>query len=334
MRLFMYRLASVVLAVATLSSPALAVATCGGRDVVAELAERDPSAHRAILARAAKIPNANALLWKIEKAGADPSHLFGTIHMTDPRVTAMPQPATAALATAKRVVLELADMSPDAMRAGMAKSAVLLLAPQGNGLDRHLSPADMMTLRRTLASAGLPDQFAGLIRPWVVHLLLSLSECERDRSAAGGRIVDVQIGDLARARGIDVIGLETIESQLGALANVSETQQIELLKSSLKLASRREDMRETMTLLYLRRQMGIAWPLAEALAESTGASAAAYRSFENELLIKRNIKMRDGVLPLISQGGAFIGVGALHLQGETGLVELLRKSGYTVTAID
>lgn len=36
----------------------------------------------------------------------------------------------------------------------------------------------------------------------------------------------------------------------------------------------------------------------------------------------------------IAEGGLFIGVGAAHLQGREGLVELLRQSGYTVTAVE
>lgn len=334
MRPLLLLIATLLVTLAASVAPAGAVATCGGRDLMAELAERDPAMHRAILTRAGKIPNAGALLWKVEKPGQAPSHLFGTIHMTDPRVTEMPEAALSALKASKRVALELADMSLEAMQGAMAQSAMLLIAPQGNGLERHLSPSEMQTLRSALTGAGLPDQFASLIRPWVVQMLLSLSDCERERGAAGIRVVDMRIGDLARANGADVIGLETIESQLSALAAVSDAQQIELLKLSLKLSPRRDDMMETMVLLYTRRQMAVAWPLSEALAEKAGTPASAYRSFENELLIKRNSKMRDGVLPLLAQGAAFVAVGALHLQGDTGLVALLRTSGYTVTAIE
>ena len=39
-------------------------------------------------------------------------------------------------------------------------------------------------------------------------------------------------------------------------------------------------------------------------------------------------------LPLIEEGGAFIAVGALHLSGDTGLVALLRRTGYKVTPVD
>ena len=44
--------------------------------------------------------------------------------------------------------------------------------------------------------------------------------------------------------------------------------------------------------------------------------------------------MRDAALPLLAKGNVFIGVGALHLPGRDGLVQLLRDKGYTVTAVE
>ena len=43
--------------------------------------------------------------------------------------------------------------------------------------------------------------------------------------------------------------------------------------------------------------------------------------------------MVERSLEPLKAGGVFIAVGALHLPGETGFVNLLRKAGYQVTAI-
>ena len=55
---------------------------------MAALASNEPQAIAAIRAKAAKVPNGKGLLWKIEKDGRS-SYLFGTMHMTDPRVTTL-----------------------------------------------------------------------------------------------------------------------------------------------------------------------------------------------------------------------------------------------------
>jgi len=58
------------------------------------------------------------------------------------------------------------------------------------------------------------------------------------------------------------------------------------------------------------------------------------KGLKQELIVKRNRKMRTRVLPLLGRGGVFIGVGALHLVGEDGLVALIRKAGYLVEPIE
>lgn len=47
----------------------------------------------------------------------------------------------------------------------------------------------------------------------------------------------------------------------------------------------------------------------------------------------RNIRMAGRAAPLLGEGNAFIAVGAMHLIGEKGLVELFRKQGYVMTRL-
>jgi uncharacterized protein YbaP (TraB family) len=65
-----------------------------------------------------------------------------------------------------------------------------------------------------------------------------------------------------------------------------------------------------------------------------GFSPEAFKTFEEQMVSVRNRRMRDAAVPLLREGGTFIAVGALHLPGKLGLVELFRDAGFTVTAID
>jgi uncharacterized protein len=47
----------------------------------------------------------------------------------------------------------------------------------------------------------------------------------------------------------------------------------------------------------------------------------------------RNIIMAERGEAFLAKGNAFIAVGALHLPGEKGLVELLKANGYTLTPL-
>ena len=52
------------------------------------------------------------------------------------------------------------------------------------------------------------------------------------------------------------------------------------------------------------------------------------------ILDGRNRAWLPGLAAELSRGGAFVAVGALHLPGEAGLIELLRKQGFTVARMD
>lgn len=314
------------------AAPAAAQApACKGTDITAELA-RDMQAEWARIAAAAeKTLNARSIFWKVEKAGAPPSHLFGTVHLTDERVNALPPAVDKALASAKTVALEVEDLSPVAMAPALAQMQHLLVYPNGQSLLQQLAGKELVVAERALKDGGLPGGALATLRPWVVSMMLALPNCERKRAAAGLDPLDQRLGLAARAKGIQVVGLETLADQMQAMAKVPDADQLTMLRASLKLYHRTDDMIETMVQRYLKRELGVIWPLQEELWRSVGQDPAAFRSFQKELLGVRNGNMRDAALPLLAKGGVFIAVGALHLPGNDGLVELFRQAGYTVT---
>jgi uncharacterized protein len=64
-----------------------------------------------------------------------------------------------------------------------------------------------------------------------------------------------------------------------------------------------------------------------------GGDESAYAAFEDRIVRDRNLVMAKGSSPHLEKGNAFIAVGALHLPGEEGLVELFRKQGFVVTRV-
>jgi hypothetical protein len=216
----------------------------------------------------------------------------------------------------------------------MGKVEGLVLFADGRRLDTLLTKAEFATLQAAIGKMGMPAEVSSLFRPWVVYMMLAVPECEQRKVQDGHLVLDMKLAAAAKARKLPVVGLETIESQLQAMAAVPEDQQLEMLRATLKYADRRLDSMETVLQLYLKRQMGAAWPFQMALAAKAGVNPAMFDGFMRELVVKRNKGMLDAALPLIERGPTFIGVGALHLPGKTGLVQLLRDAGYTVTAVE
>lgn len=317
------------------AKPAAAVPEqCGGKDMIAELESKEPDMYRRIMDAAAKTENSESLLWKVEKAGTPPSYLFGTIHMADARVAVLPDKAKAAFDKAKTVALEVANTSDAGLIEAMTKVPDQIAYLDGKTLQGQLTPEEFTKVQALVAKAGMPGEAAVVLKPWLISLLMAMSDCQRQQMTAGKQALDSRLESDAKARGAAVIGLETAESQLAAMASIPDDQQVLMLKSSLVYADRTDDMIETLVQLYLKRKLGAAMPFQKELAAKSGIKESAFEGFNKILLVDRNAKMRDAAKPLLEKGDAFVAVGALHLSGKTGLVALLREAGYTVTAAD
>jgi uncharacterized protein YbaP (TraB family) len=304
---------------------------CNGLNLLDKLAATDPGLHDRVIDNADSIENGKAVLWKIERTGHAPSHLFGTVHLSDARVTRLSDAVRGALANARAVIIENSDLSPEASANAYQAAADSAMFKDGRTLDKLMSAADFEKLQRTVK--GTPQSLRPY-RPWIVSLMLSGSECERQRVSNGEPVLDMTVANYAKTNGIPLAGLESTQEQLEALASIPDDEQVGILRANLALMDEADNLMETMVQLYLRRRVGALWDLQIAFAEKAGVPSKDFASFERTIIIERNRRMRDRSMPHIEKGGAFIAVGALHLPGKTGLVALLREAGYTVTAIE
>jgi uncharacterized protein len=309
-------------------------ATCQGVDMLDETKTRDPDLYRKIMAAAAATTNANALLWRVERPGHPASYLFGTVHLTDERVTHLSPAVDKALGESKTLALEVSDLSDTATASVIAQSAPLVMFTDGQRLDGMLTEQEYKTVEQIVERSGMPTDLAAQFKPWIITMILSVSECERTKVQQGERVLDMQLAELGKKRGMKIYGLETIPEQLKALAGVPQEQQLQMLRASLKFADRTNDLMETLVQLYLKRNIAAVMPFQIALARKVGIGDEAFAGFQQKLLVERNEKMRAAAEPLLDEGGVFIAVGALHLPGDKGLVSLLREIGYTVTPIE
>lgn len=307
---------------------------CGGRDLLPELRARSAEVAQRFDTQATAMANAKAILWRLEKDGVPPSHLFGTVHVTDERVTNLTPTIQTAFDSSRVVALEIADLSPEALAQGMAKVQSLLQLPQDRSLDLMLTADEMGLARTELEKTGVPPPVASRLRPWVVSMSLALTDCEKGRKASGLKPLDEQLGLRARTRRIQVVGLESVELQMRAMAAIPEAEQVALLKAALKLHPINADMIETLIRRYLASDLAPIWQMQIELWREAGVSDAAMQSFQRELIGKRNVRMRDAALPYVSKGGTFIAVGALHLPGSDGLVALFEQAGFKAVPVE
>lgn len=319
------------------SAPTRAAASqepaCHPESIIAELDRRDPQTTARILREAAAVKNAQAMLWRIERPGLTASYLFGTIHVADRTLAQLSARSLTALRSSTTVALETEQISSKMLPYVMAQAGPLMAA-RNKPLQHKLDEDELKVVERSVAAAGYPHELALGIRPWVAAMFLTGSNCQAVAHDRGARPLDLIIADEAKRNGLRVHGLETMLEQFEALAAIDDDVQVAWLKTSIATHERIDDIGHTMAELYRFRRINAVWQLTRELAPGVALSDGDLAAMRAGLVGARNGRLLVRSLPLIDAGSAFIAVGALHLSGDDGLVEQLRRRGYILTAIE
>jgi uncharacterized protein YbaP (TraB family) len=328
-------LAAALLAVLFSVSPAAAADdSCSGKDLMAELKQSDPARYAEVVKEADAVLNGKGIFWKIEKPGLKPSWLLGSMHVTDPRVLSLPAYAQAAHDSADTIVIE-SDEILDEKKAAAALLARpdLTMFTDGTTIDKLLSPEDYARLDAGLKQRGIPLSAVSRMRPWMIASAVALPACEIARKAKGVQFLDQKIAADAIKQGKQVKGLETLAEQLQAMAELPMEFHLKSLIETLELGPKMNDVVETMTDLYLSGDVGMTIPMLKTVSPEEGGDGD-YAAFEQRIILDRNKVMADRAAPILANGNVFMAVGALHLPGDQGVIQLLRKQGFAVTAVN
>ena len=330
-RFLAFVVALLLSASAALAEPPL----CQGNDLLAKLQQDDPQAYADVMQQASHVKNGEAILWKIETDGVAPSWLFGTAHVTDPRVTNIPDEAKVAFAAASTVALELKEIrDPQEMALASMSQASLMVLPPGQSLWDLIPDGKEALIRGNI---NLPPGAGKTIfgyQPWVVAAMLSIPVCELHREQAGIASLDETLARDAEKQGKALVGLETLKEQLSVFAGMPIELQTKYLLAVAKLSTRTLDYFETLVSLYQQRKITAYIPLSLKLEPPDGDTQAIMSFVEKDLTAKRNHVMQARAKDLLARGNVFIAVGAMHLPGDEGLVELIRQAGYKVTPVN
>jgi len=308
---------------------------CEGENLVPGLVAAGK--YEAVEAKAAKVENGEGRFFRVAAEGVAPSYLFGTMHLGDPRLLALPAPVETAFEESDRLIIETTDILDQMKMAGalFADPGLTTLA-DGKTLEDYLTPDQRQKLETMLSAKGVPFQAIERLQPWFLSSGFMLPDCLKPAPGGVPLVLDTDLAAAARRSGKPVEGLETAAEQLQSLAAIPMKEQMDGLVALLAAEDRLDDVFETMIALYLGEHVATILPAIEAAVPEGGmlvGSGEGYGSFEEKVITERNLRMADRLQPFLETGGSFVAVGALHLPGEEGLVALLRERGFTVTRV-
>lgn len=259
------------------------------------------------------------LLWKIETPGSAPSHLFGTFHSGDPRITRLPCPVQYAFDGAASYTMEMIMNGP-----GLVSMAEAMYFSDGNTLKRVLGDALYRETQEAVLRGAPQTGSIDSMKPWAVMMLLG------NPRQGGGLPLDFALQLQATLAGKPTHGLETLREQIEVFNGTPLADQVVLLRDALQTRRQLPGVMEELTIMYLRRDLAGLMALSE---KHRSEDARVHRELMDRLLTRRNHHMARRMAERFKEGNTFIAVGALHLPGEQGLLRLLTNAGYRVSPV-
>jgi hypothetical protein len=319
------RMCEALLILATLSS----LHCAGARAPETPAADEPPSAPELIAADFAMPP-----FYRVTGGEGGELLVMGTIHLGPVQGWRFAPAIDEGLERANRIVLEIDLRLATEELISTALMQMVILEPPDT-LPKVVSPETRKLLDEMdaeLAALGLPRLARQRLKPWYVAMGLIESTAQQSGYSALGA---AERSIMQRLGGRPLDGLESAQDQLQMLDGMSATAQDALLRDALlRLDHAAEDV----------QQLVEAWRTGdeEALTELVRVGVEEVPELAAVYDVVNRDRNRSWVAPLraylddpaLSGQTVFVGIGALHVVGDEGVVALLREQGYRVEPVD
>lgn len=265
----------------------------------------------------------NTLLWKISGNGlAKPSYLFGTIHMLCSSDAALSERMQQVIRDAEEVYFEV-----DLDNVGEMLMVMSKMKMNGDTTLRDLLPdTDYLLIKEYFENKKSLVPFS-LLETYKPILALSTLQ-ENSLACESMAMMEQVIMKKAKESRKRIRGLETMAYQAGVLDSIPYKLQAEQLLNYVRNINNSEDKElEEMMQAYRDQDLN----RLEQLMKKTDMGIG---NFTEVLLYRRNRNWVDTLKTLLPGNSLLIAVGAGHLPGDQGMIQLLRKEGYVVTAVE
>jgi uncharacterized protein len=276
----------------------------------------------------ARTLNEKSLLWEVSgKNLKTVSYVFGTIHIIPKDDFSLSAAARAALEKTKGITFEI-DMkemnNPFAILGLMGK----MMMKDREKLSGLLSPEDYAVVKHHFDSIKMPLQMLERMKPMFLSVLVDADGAQLQGENANMVSYEMELMKIAEGKNIESAGLETVEFQMSMFDSIPYKAQAEMLVKSVKSKSEKaDDGFQELVKIYKSEDI-------EGMASSISDPGQSELSgFETLILTNRNKSWIPIMQKMMTAKPTFFAVGAAHLGGKTGVLELLRREGYTVKAV-
>jgi uncharacterized protein YbaP (TraB family) len=261
-------------------------------------------------------------LWRTQTKNST-IYLLGSIHLMKQDVYPLSRTIENAFDQSDFLAVE-ADIA-DISRIDMTQVLNKAIYQGGDSLEKHISNNALAVVRKETERLGLPFELIKMQKPWLLALTMESLELMK---AGYDPEYGIDKHFLIKAQGKKkILEIESFDYQVNLLSGFSDTEQELFLLYALKdldLLTREVDK------LVGAWKTGNSHVMETFVTKSVVDESRFYPIYE-KLIIVRNRNMADRIENYLqSRGTYFVVVGAAHLTGSRGIIQLLRNKGYIV----
>jgi uncharacterized protein YbaP (TraB family) len=266
----------------------------------------------------------NTLLWRITgKDLSKPSYLFGTIHLLCSDDIQLSDSLKTAIQQSDKIYLELDMDNLFEVMGAMNK----LKMRNDTTLSDLLTTAEYEKVRAYFSKSGsmIPFSMLETYKPMLTASTLMQSNMNCKTVA-----VEQMVMKEAKASRKEIKGLETMAYQLSIFDSIPykfQAQQLLQFVENLDSSESQSKEYEELAMAYKAQDLS-------KMEELTSKEIIGFGNFTEVLLYNRNKNWVAKLTGLINSQSLVIAIGAGHLPGEKGMINLLRLAGYKVEPIE
>ncbi|MEO8572830.1 MAG: TraB/GumN family protein [Pyrinomonadaceae bacterium] len=262
-----------------------------------------------------------SLLYQVTGNGiTKPSYIFGTFHAVCASDMVPLESLDTYITQTDQLIMEI-DMDDAAEMQSMAKAVVI---PDGKTIKDLLTPEQFAKVDEMFKSLlGYSAENVKMVKPAMLTVFVLTSS----KSIGCTPVTyDLSIMQNAAGKKKPIVGLETVGSQIKVIDSQPLAKQAkDLYEMALNPQKSIDELKQLMAVYKLRDP--------DKLYELTNRLMTDDKEFQARLLDERNTDWIPKLAAAFKEKPTFVAVGAGHLGGKKGVVNLLRKQGYKVEPV-
>ena len=273
-------------------------------------------------------PHANAeqksFLWQITSK-QNVVYVLGSVHVGNSALYPLNKTIENAFTQSSVLAVEADATDEQAM---MATMATALYTPPDN-INNHLPKDLIVRMQKILPNYSLPMEAVQMMKPYMAAMVLTLSESARLGYAAEHGI-DLHFLNRAKTDQKKIIELESIDIQMRMMDSLTAKEQTAMFKHTL-VSIEKNKVGDELKAMFIAWKQGDPVQLAKVADASLAEVPELQAVFNEKMIIARNKTMSAKVEAFLKNKETyFVVVGAMHLTGEQGMINLLRKKNFQV----